>query len=220
VSDRSAEDGVATGSETGGLLRIQRLPRLAVLDTAVAVRSSAFLAIEPLTSVGRGAIIQRLVQKATRSRGRPLQGVGNDWGRPGPSLLLVYDDDCGFCRAVIGLLLALDRAGNLEAIGFDRVVELGVHCSADDRAWRRTWHAINNEGQWVSGAAVFSPLLRSLSNTSLLAWLAERFPGIAEVAYRVIAARRDAFGHLVPQFALAQADRFIAQRERVKRRPY
>jgi predicted DCC family thiol-disulfide oxidoreductase YuxK len=75
-----------------------------------------------------------------------------------------------------------------------------------------SWHLVEPSGQVSSAGAGFAPLLRRLPGGWPLAELARRFPGEAELAYRLVADNRTPLGRLIPGVVKAQAERLIERR--------
>jgi predicted DCC family thiol-disulfide oxidoreductase YuxK len=145
------------------------------------------------------------------------------------SAALLYDRDCGFCRACLGVLLAWDRDRRVRPVAIQSVE--GERLLADLEPARRldSWHLVSEaprtseasrasgapsvgEAQRSSAGAAFAPLLRELPGGAPLAALADRFPGAAERGYRWVAGHRGAVGRAVPSGVKRWADRRIDER--------
>jgi predicted DCC family thiol-disulfide oxidoreductase YuxK len=104
---------------------------------------------------------------------------------------LIYDGECGFCRASVNRLLRWDREHRLDVVPFQdqtRVAGLGIPLPALAAAM----HLVNPGGAVYSGADAVPELLRLLPGKRWLAPLF-RMPGVLPLArrvYRSIAARR------------------------------
>lgn len=123
--------------------------------------------------------------------------------RDDPRALVLYDEDCGFCRwsadrfrmwdrngrLAFGSIQAADRAGRLDAIPPE--LRYG------------SWHLITPDDRiWSSGAAV-APMMRRLPGGRTLAAIADTFPGTTEHAYRFVARHRRRLGAILGQQACA-----------------
>lgn len=134
---------------------------------------------------------------------------------------MIYDDDCGFCRWALALLLDRDR-------GALRPLPLGTpeadYLLHDLAPAERdsSWHlVIDPPGPEqlsfdatpvrFSAGAAFAPALRLLPRGRRVAWLAGRVPGPAERGYRWVAGHRSLLGRFVPGRARRWADRVIAE---------
>ena len=122
--------------------------------------------------------------------------------------VVLYDEDCGFCRWTLGRLLAWDRRGALRAVPISS--EEGERLLADMPKERRlaSWHLVRSGQRWSAGAA-FLPLLSLLPGGSLPARLSARMPRLSEAGYGFVARNRGVFGRLVSDGARRRADRRI-----------
>jgi predicted DCC family thiol-disulfide oxidoreductase YuxK len=111
--------------------------------------------------------------------------------------IVLYDQDCGFCRWSAERLRAWDRHG---ALRFEAIQD------PDADAWLGgmgpaarlgSWHFVEPGGHvWSAGAAT-APLLGRLPGGRPLAALARRFPGVTERLYRGVANHRDQLGRML-----------------------
>src|SRR5436190_19664464 len=76
--------------------------------------------------------------------------------------IVLYDDDCGFCKWLLALLLRWDRAGRLRPLALQRTEadELLAELTPEQRM--ASWHLIAPTGERRSAGAALAPLLRSL----------------------------------------------------------
>jgi predicted DCC family thiol-disulfide oxidoreductase YuxK len=127
-----------------------------------------------------------------------------------PANQLLFDPDCGFCKASLAVLLRWDRHGRLRPVplGSDEADALLRGMPDDERM--ASWHLVDPGGAVHSAGAAFPPLLRLLPRGARLARLGERFPGASERAYRWVADHRSVFGRLLPASARRWADRVIS----------
>jgi predicted DCC family thiol-disulfide oxidoreductase YuxK len=135
--------------------------------------------------------------------------------------IVIYDNDCGFCRWTLALLLSLDR----DAL---RPLPLGtpeadylLHDMPRERR-HASWHLVIDPpdaeqlrldappARFSAGAA-FAPVLRLLPRGRRAAWLLARVPGPTERGYRWVAEHRRLLGRLVHGGARRWADRVIAE---------
>jgi predicted DCC family thiol-disulfide oxidoreductase YuxK len=123
---------------------------------------------------------------------------------------LLYDEDCGFCRLSVALVLAWDRRRRLRPVAIQS--EEGGRLLAPLPPTERllSAHVVEPDGAIRSGGALAAPLLRRLPGGGPAAALAERSPRTAERVYRYVADHRSALGRFVPARAKTWADRRIA----------
>lgn len=108
--------------------------------------------------------------------------------------VVLYDEDCGFCRWSLYRLLRWDRRGRLRATPIqgpegDRLLaDLTEH----DRL--ASWHLVTPDGRRYSGGAAAGPVARLLPAGAPVAFLAETFPRTTDRLYRWVARNRDTLG--------------------------
>jgi predicted DCC family thiol-disulfide oxidoreductase YuxK len=131
--------------------------------------------------------------------------------------IVIYDEDCGFCRWSLALLLMWDGAGEPRAaaavalrplpLGTAEADCLLADLKEDER--NASWHLVLDT-RFSAGAAL-APALRLLPGGRLPAALFGRFPGATERGYRWVADHRGLLGRIVPARARRWADRVIAK---------
>ena len=109
-------------------------------------------------------------------------------------LVLLYDEDCGFCRWSVARILAWDRGHRLRAAPLqgEDVARLLVDVDVDQRM--ATAHIVLPNGRVYSGGAIADPLFRSLPGGRPLAALARAMPSATGRAYRLVARNRERLG--------------------------
>jgi predicted DCC family thiol-disulfide oxidoreductase YuxK len=126
--------------------------------------------------------------------------------------ILLYDEDCGFCRWSLGWVLRADRRGRVTplALGTEEADRLLSHLAPDERA--ASWHLAAPDGRrWSAGYAA-PPLLRLLPGGRLPAFALGAAPELTDRVYRWVADHRSVFSKLIPERAKARADRLISSR--------
>jgi predicted DCC family thiol-disulfide oxidoreductase YuxK len=110
--------------------------------------------------------------------------------------VLLYDQDCGFCRWATSRLLAWDRRGGVSAIAIQS--DEGEALLRDVAPGRRlaSWHLVTGDGVFSAGAAI-EPLARRLPFGRPIAGVASAFPRATERAYEVLARNRGTLGRLI-----------------------
>jgi predicted DCC family thiol-disulfide oxidoreductase YuxK len=111
-------------------------------------------------------------------------------------LILLYDGECGFCTRGVARVLSLDRDGLLSAVPI--VSPDGDRLLRDLTEAQRlaSWHVVDERGRRRSGGEAVAPVLRRLRGFRWLAPVAEAFPGLVDVLYRLVARYRGTLGRL------------------------
>ena len=127
-------------------------------------------------------------------------------------LIVVYDDDCGFCKWSVAHTLAWDRRRRLRPVGLSSAEadRLLVGMSEEER--QDSFHVVEPGGRVLSAGAAAPLVAERLPGGRPLAALGRALPGLTERAYRVISGRRTPLGRLVTAGAAARARRRIAER--------
>jgi predicted DCC family thiol-disulfide oxidoreductase YuxK len=125
---------------------------------------------------------------------------------------ILYDADCGFCRASLAVLLAWDRQGRLRPVALDSPEADRLIGEMPREELMASWHLVEPGGEVRSAAAAFAPLLRMLPCGRPLAAVAERFPRATERGYRFVADHRSPMGRLLPARLKRRADELIQGR--------
>jgi predicted DCC family thiol-disulfide oxidoreductase YuxK len=117
--------------------------------------------------------------------------------------LVLYDEDCGFCRWSLDRLLRWDRGGRLRAapIQSEEGNRLLADLSEADRL--ASWHLVTPDGGRHSGGAATAPMARILPSGAPVAFLAETFPRSTDRLYRWVARHRDTLGRRLGERACA-----------------
>lgn len=108
--------------------------------------------------------------------------------------VVLYDDDCGFCRWAAERLRRWDRRGRLTFATIQGATGDRLLSDLSPAARLDSWHLATSDGRrWSAGAAV-PPLLARLPGGRPLAWLSAFAPALTERLYRAVARRRGTFG--------------------------
>jgi predicted DCC family thiol-disulfide oxidoreductase YuxK len=136
-------------------------------------------------------------QRSRRSAGRSHTFIAMEWP------ILLYDDDCGFCRWSVGRIVRWDRGGVLRVVPI-RGSE-GERLLADLTEPQRlaSWHLVLSNGRRFSAGQVVAPLLRLLPAGRFMAWIPSAFPRFSETVYRSVARNRDRLGRWLGEQACA-----------------
>jgi predicted DCC family thiol-disulfide oxidoreductase YuxK len=115
----------------------------------------------------------------------------------GTDVVILYDEDCGFCRWSMTKILAWDRRGRIRPVPLQAPESDGLLGGMDAGRRMASWHLIAPDGRIHSAGAAVAPLLRLLPGGGPLARLAAAFPAATERLYRLIARNRGLLGRLV-----------------------
>ncbi len=129
---------------------------------------------------------------------------------------ILYDGDCGFCRATLGLLLTWDRRRRFRpvAIQSDEGARLLEGMPEEQRL--ASAHAVMPGASGpVSAGAAAAPVLRELPAGEPVATLAERLPSATDRAYRWVADHRTSLSRMVPGALKQRADAIVRERSRL-----
>ncbi|MEX2237553.1 MAG: DUF393 domain-containing protein [Dehalococcoidia bacterium] len=114
--------------------------------------------------------------------------------------VLLYDDDCRFCRACADLVQRWDRRGRLAILPFSDPFATERMASLDPDLRERSMHVAYPDGSLASGGQAMIALLKHLPGAGWLGRLAERFPPLGWLvgrSYFLVANRRGFFSRLV-----------------------
>ncbi|MGZ5289868.1 MAG: thiol-disulfide oxidoreductase DCC family protein [Actinomycetota bacterium] len=117
--------------------------------------------------------------------------------------LVLYDEDCGFCRWSADRLRAWDRAESVAFRSIQAAERAGMLETIEPVSRYASWHVVTPDGRIWSGGAAVPPLTRRLPGGRALAAIAEAFPDGTDHLYRFLARHRDRFGTALGQRACA-----------------
>lgn len=107
---------------------------------------------------------------------------------PRPSLTMLLDGDCGFCRRGGAWVSRWDREGRIEQLPLQDPSVPARFPQLSRDALEEALHVVDTHGRSWRGAAACGQVVRVLPGGALVAWLF-RLPG-AEWAYAQVARRR------------------------------
>jgi predicted DCC family thiol-disulfide oxidoreductase YuxK len=125
-------------------------------------------------------------------------------------VIVLYDEDCGFCRWTIGWALRRDRDRVLEVAPIQSPTGERLLAGLDPAERLRSMHVVHVDDRRESGGAAVREVLKALPSVRALAWLAGSSPRSTERAYRLIAEHRSRLSRLVPRGAKLKADDLLA----------
>jgi predicted DCC family thiol-disulfide oxidoreductase YuxK len=126
--------------------------------------------------------------------------------------VILYDEDCGFCRWSLSKVLALDRDRHLRPVPLQGEESDMLLRRMDHSRKLASWHLVDEEGTIYSGGAALGPLLRILPFGGPFALLASSFPGAGDFLYRLVAANRELLGKIIGEQACAVDPAAVAHR--------
>lgn len=117
--------------------------------------------------------------------------------------VLLFDENCGFCRWATDRVLEWDRRGALRALPIQS--EEGGRLLGGMSEGRRlsSWHLASPGGRVDSAGAAVAPLARLLPLGGPLALMARSFPSATDALYRLFARHRTGLARLVGARACA-----------------
>lgn len=108
--------------------------------------------------------------------------------------VILFDNDCGFCRWSLSKILAWDRHGQLRPVALQSPDADDLLKGMDPERKMASWHLLAPDGRTYSGGQAVSPLARLLPAGAPIAWLASAFPRTTDRAYWWVARHRDRLG--------------------------
>ncbi len=127
---------------------------------------------------------------------------------------VLYDDDCGFCRWSLGVILRADRRRRLRPVAIQSTEADSLLRDLTPEERMASWHLISPTGERDSAGAALPKLVGLLPGGRLAAAGLARIPALDERGYRWVADHRSAFGRLISGRAKRHADQLIARRQR------
>lgn len=117
-------------------------------------------------------------------------------GPQGPAIVL-YDEDCGFCKWSLDKILAWDRRKALQPVAIQSDEGSRLLAAIPESERLESWHLALPSGEVRSGGAAAAPLAERLPGGKPLAFLFRAFPKITDRSYRFVARHRGRFARLV-----------------------
>src|ERR1700761_3068437 len=127
------------------------------------------------------------------------------------SATVIYDADCGFCKACLAVLLVWDRRSALRPLPLGTAEADELLSDLPPAARITSWHLIEADGRRHSAGAAFAPTLRLLRGGRIPASVFARFPRTTERGYRWVTGHRSFLGRFVPGRARRWADGVITR---------
>jgi predicted DCC family thiol-disulfide oxidoreductase YuxK len=117
--------------------------------------------------------------------------------------VLLFDEDCGFCRWSAERILRWDRAGRLRAAPIQGAEGRGLLADLSEDRRLASWHLIAPDGRRHAGGEAVAPLARLLPGGAPVRWVADTFPGSTRRLYGLVARHRGRLGALLGERACA-----------------
>lgn len=129
-------------------------------------------------------------------------------------LIVLYDDDCGFCEVMLAMLLRWDRANRVRPVPIQstRGEALLIDMKREDRL--KSWHLLDAGGMLHSGVAGIPVILDALPGGTPIAGVVSRLPTATSRTYDWVADHRVLLGRGLGARPRAWVKRVIAERER------
>lgn len=115
--------------------------------------------------------------------------------------VILYDNDCGFCRWSLARILAWDRRGRLRAVPLQDPEADELLEGMEHERKMASWHIATPEGRVYSAGDAVPQLARLLPAGAPIARLATAFPGVTNRAYRWVAGNRERLGRALGEQA-------------------
>jgi predicted DCC family thiol-disulfide oxidoreductase YuxK len=130
------------------------------------------------------------------------------------TLVVLYDDDCGFCEVMLAMLLTWDQANRVRPIPIQSAhgEELLTEMGREDRL--KSWHLLDAGGMLHSGGTGIPVIFAALPGGTPIAGVLSRFPTATSRTYDWVASHRVLLGRGLRARPRAWAAQVIADRER------
>ena len=117
--------------------------------------------------------------------------------------VILFDNDCGFCRWSLSKLLAWDRHGRLRPVALQSEQADDFLMGMDRERKMASWHLVAPDGRTYSGGEAVPHLARLLPAGAPIAAVASTFPRTVDRAYRWVARHREPLGRVLGERACA-----------------
>jgi len=117
--------------------------------------------------------------------------------------VILFDDNCGFCRWSLSKILTWDRHGHLRPVALQSPEAEGLLMGMDPERKMASWHLVTPDGRSYSGGGAVSHLARLLPAGAPIALLVSTFPRTTDRSYRWVARHRGRLGRALGERACA-----------------
>lgn len=118
-------------------------------------------------------------------------------------MVIVFDNDCGFCRWSLSKILAWDRHDRLRPVALKSPEADDFLVGMDPERKGASWHLVLPHGRIYSGGSAVAHLARLLPGGAPVALLASTAPRTTDRIYRWVARHRDRLGRALGERACA-----------------
>ena len=136
---------------------------------------------------------------------------------PAPSLTVLYDADCGFCRWSVAQLLALDRGGRLMPEPIQSAVGGRLLAGIAPAERLASAHVVTADGRVASGGDAVALVAEVVPGAAVTVPLARALAPASRAAYRLVASNRGPLGRRITPAMRDAADVRIATRRAGRR---
>lgn len=106
-------------------------------------------------------------------------------------LVVLYDQDCGFCKWSLNKILAWDRRRRLRPVAIQSEEGQRLLDGVPESRRLESWHAVRPGGQVLSGGYAAPAITERLPCGSPLTFVFRRFPRTTDRCYSWVASNRD-----------------------------
>jgi predicted DCC family thiol-disulfide oxidoreductase YuxK len=116
-------------------------------------------------------------------------------------VVVLYDDDCGFCRWSADRIRGFDRRGALVFASIQGPTGADLLRAVRSELRLASMHAVTADRRVWSGGEAVRVILRELPGGPLTSGVVAAFPGLTDRLYRLVAENRERLGRLLGQDA-------------------
>ncbi len=124
-----------------------------------------------------------------------------------PEGIVLYDEDCGFCKWSLDKILAWDRYRRLRPVAIQSDEGRRLLEGMPEERRLGSWHFVDGSGTLRSAGAAAPPLLDLMPGGKPLAGVGRTFPRATERVYHAVAGNRDRLARLLGIDASCQVRR-------------
>jgi len=117
--------------------------------------------------------------------------------------VILFDDDCGYCRWSLSKILAWDRHSHLRPVALQSPEADDLLMGIDPDRKMASWHLVTPDGRTYSAGGAVSHLARLLPAGAPIALLVRAFPRTTDRCYRWVARHRGRLGRALGERACA-----------------